>query len=72
MAAHDTAKGKCAERFKELSDKASNRGVKVELYPNSTLYKDKEEMEALQLGAAGPLAGPKLFGSGTIVEEGRT
>jgi C4-dicarboxylate-binding protein DctP len=30
--------------------------VKVEVYPNSTLYKDKEELEALQLGAVQMLA----------------
>jgi TRAP-type C4-dicarboxylate transport system substrate-binding protein len=28
----------------------------VDLYPNSSLYKDKEEMEALQLGAVQMLA----------------
>ena len=30
--------------------------VKVEVYPNSQLYKDKEEIEALQLGAVQMLA----------------
>ena len=30
--------------------------MKVEIYPNSTLYKDKEELEALQLGAVQMLA----------------
>ena len=30
--------------------------VKIELYPNSQLYKDKEELEALQLGAVQMLA----------------
>jgi hypothetical protein len=30
--------------------------VKVEVYPNSQLYKDKEELEALQLGAVQMLA----------------
>ena len=33
-----------------------NGKVKVEVYPNSTLYKDKEELEALQLGAVQMLA----------------
>jgi C4-dicarboxylate-binding protein DctP len=42
----DTPKGKAAERFKELAEKATKGRVKVELYPNSTLYKDKEELEA--------------------------
>ena len=52
----DTPKGKAAERFRELAEKATNGRVKVEIYPNSTLYKDKEELEALQLGAVQMLA----------------
>lgn len=47
----ETAKGKAALRFKELAEKNTGGRVKVEIFPNSTLYKDKEEMEALQLGA---------------------
>ena len=49
-------KGKAAIRFKELAEKYTNGKVKVEVYPNSTLYKDGEEMEALQLGAVQMLA----------------
>ena len=30
--------------------------VKIEVYPNSSLYKDKEELEALQLGSVQMLA----------------
>ncbi|RZI42353.1 DctP family TRAP transporter solute-binding subunit [Herbaspirillum sp. HC18] len=56
VVATDTPKGKGAERFKELAEKATNGRVKVEVYPNSTLYKDKEELEALQLGAVQMLA----------------
>jgi C4-dicarboxylate-binding protein DctP len=52
--ANDTPKGKAAERFKELAEKAARDRVKVEVYPNSTLYKDKEEMDALQPGAVKP------------------
>jgi C4-dicarboxylate-binding protein DctP len=52
----DTPKGKGAERFKELAEKATNGRVKVEVYPNSTLYKDKEELDALHLGAVQMLA----------------
>jgi len=47
----ETAKGKAALRFKELAEKNTAGRVKVEVFPNSTLYKDKEEIEALQLGA---------------------
>ena len=49
-------KGKAAARFKELAEKYTNSAVKVEVYPNSTLYKDAEEMQALQLGAVQMLA----------------
>jgi C4-dicarboxylate-binding protein DctP len=52
----DTPKGKAAEKFKELAEKYTDGKVKVEIYPNSTLYKDKEELEALQLGAVQMLA----------------
>jgi C4-dicarboxylate-binding protein DctP len=56
VVAPDTPKGKGAEKFKELAEKYTNGKVKVEVYPNSTLYKDKEELEALQLGAVQMLA----------------
>src|SRR6476619_7175169 len=54
--APNTPKGKGAEKFKELAEKYTSGKVKVEVYPNSTLYKDKEELEALQLGAVQMLA----------------
>jgi C4-dicarboxylate-binding protein DctP len=54
--ANDTPKGKAAEKFKELGEKYTNGCVKVELYPNSQLYKDREETEALQRGVAHLLA----------------
>src|ERR1700760_4998693 len=56
VVATDTPKGKAADKFKELAEKYSGGKVKVEVYPNSTLYKDKEELEALQLGAVQMLA----------------
>jgi C4-dicarboxylate-binding protein DctP len=56
VVASDTPKGKAADKFKELAEKYTNGRVKVEVYPNSTLYKDKEELEALQLGAVQMLA----------------
>ena len=65
VVATDTPKGKGAERFKELAEKMTKGRVKVELYPNSTLYKDKEEMEALQLGAVQMLA-PSLAKFGPL------
>ena len=56
VVASDTPKGKAADKFKELAETYTNAKVKVEVYPNSTLYKDKEELEALQLGAVQMLA----------------
>ena len=56
VTADNTPKGKGANKFKELAEKYTNNRVKVEVYPNSTLYKDKEEVEALQLGAVQMLA----------------
>ena len=52
----DAPKGKAALFFKEVAEKYTNGKVKVEVYPNSSLYKDKEELEALQLGSVQLLA----------------
>jgi C4-dicarboxylate-binding protein DctP len=65
VVADDTPKGKGANKFKELAKKYTNGAVKVEVYANSTLYKDKEEMEALQLGAVQLLA-PSLSKFGPL------
>jgi C4-dicarboxylate-binding protein DctP len=65
VVATDTPKGRAAERFKELAEKMTNHRVKVEVYPNSQLYKDKEELEALQLGAVQMLA-PSLAKFGPL------
>ena len=46
-------------------EKATNGRVKVEVYPNSQLCKDKEELEALQLGAVQMLA-PSLAKFGPL------
>ncbi len=65
VVATDTPKGQAAERFKLLAEKATAGRVKVEVYPNSQLYKDKEELEALQLGAVQMLA-PSLAKFGPL------
>ncbi|HTI47159.1 MAG TPA: TRAP transporter substrate-binding protein [Casimicrobiaceae bacterium] len=56
VVAVDTPKGKAAERFKQLAEERTKGRVKVEVYPNSSLFKDGEEMEALQLGSVQILA----------------
>jgi C4-dicarboxylate-binding protein DctP len=65
VVAADTPKGKAAEYFKKRADELTKGQVKVEVYPNSQLYKDKEEMEALQLGAVQMLA-PSLAKFGPL------
>lgn len=65
VVAPDTPKGKGAEKFKELAEQYTDGKVKVEVYPNSQLYKDKEELEALQLGAVQMLA-PSLAKFGPL------
>ena len=56
VVAVDTPKGKAAEYFKKLAEERTKGRVKIEVYANSTLYKDGEEMEALQLGSVQMLA----------------
>lgn len=56
VVAPDTPKGKAAEYFRRRAEELTQGRVRVEVYPNSMLYKDREEMEALQLGAVQMLA----------------
>lgn len=65
VVAPDTPKGKGAAKFEELAEAYTNGAVDVQVYPNSQLYKDKEEMEALQLGAVQMLA-PSLAKFGPL------
>src|SRR5512141_1736571 len=65
VVAVDTPKGKGAERFKQLAEERTRGRVKVEVYPNSSLFKDGEEMEALQLGSVQMLA-PSLAKFGPL------
>jgi C4-dicarboxylate-binding protein DctP len=65
VVAPDTPKGNAAEKFKELAAKYTDGRAKIEVYANSALYKDKEEVEALQLGAVQMLA-PSLAKFGPL------
>jgi C4-dicarboxylate-binding protein DctP len=65
VVAADTPKGKASEFFAKKAAELTHGKVKVEVYPNSQLYKDKEEMEALQLGAVQMLA-PSLAKFGPL------
>ena len=65
VVAVDTPKGKASEFFKKRAEELTKGKVKVEVYANSALYKDKEELEALQLGAVQMLA-PSLAKFGPL------
>ncbi|MGH6646669.1 TRAP transporter substrate-binding protein [Aquabacterium sp.] len=56
VVAVDTPKGKAAAFFAKRAEELTKGQVKVEVYPNSQLYKDKEELQALQLGSVQMLA----------------
>jgi C4-dicarboxylate-binding protein DctP len=65
VVAPDTPKGAAAELFKTLVNDRSQGRVRIDVFPNSQLYKDKEELEALQLGAVQMLA-PSLSKFGPL------
>jgi C4-dicarboxylate-binding protein DctP len=56
VAATNTPKSDAIEHFKRVAERNTKGRVRVDVYPNSTLYKDKEELEALQMGAVHMLA----------------
>lgn len=61
----DTPKGQAVEKFKQLAEQGTNGRVRVEIYPDSQLYNDREEIEALQNGAVQMLA-PSLSAFGAM------
>jgi C4-dicarboxylate-binding protein DctP len=65
VTAKNTPKGEAAEYFKKLAEERTGGRVRVEVYPNSVLYKDGEEMEMLQIGAVQMLA-PSLAKFGPL------
>ena len=65
VVAVDTPKGKASEFFARRAGELTKGKVKVEVYANSALYKDKEEMEALQIGSVQMLA-PSLAKFGPL------
>ena len=65
VVAADTPKGKASEFFAKKAAELTHGKVKVEVYANSALYKDKEEMEALQIGSVQMLA-PSLAKFGPL------
>ncbi len=65
VVAADTPKGKASDFFAKRAGELTKGKVKVDVYPNSQLYKDKEEVEALQIGAVQMLA-PSLAKFGPL------
>lgn len=65
VVAKQTPKGLALEYFKERAHTLSQGRIQVEVYPNSVLYGDADEMQALQLGAVDMLA-PSLSKFGRI------
>ena len=61
----DTPKGKARRYFKELAEERPRAASRSRSTRTATLYKDKEEMEALQLGAVQMLA-PSLAKFGPL------
>jgi C4-dicarboxylate-binding protein DctP len=51
-----TPKGQAAEKFKEVVEAKSDGRISVEIYPNSELYGDKDELQALQSNSVQMLA----------------
>ena len=65
VVAQHTPKGQAADYFKKIVEERTKGRVKIEVYPNSQLFKDKEEMEALQMGSVQMLA-PSLAKFGPL------
>ena len=65
VVAADTPKGKAAVYFAQKAAELTQGKVKVEVYANSSLYKDGEEMSSLQIGSVQMLA-PSLAKFGPL------
>lgn len=65
VVAEETPKGLMAERFKALLAQRSGGRIAVQVFPNGQLYRDHDEMQALQLGAV-DLVAPSLSKFGGI------
>src|SRR5437899_2143773 len=65
VVAEDTPKGRAAIYFAKLVEQRTKGRVKIQVYPNSQLYKDSEEMAALQKGSVQMLA-PSLAKFGPL------
>jgi len=51
IASRDSPKGLAATHFKEAAERLTRGRVRVDVYPDSQLFKDGEELEALQMNS---------------------
>jgi len=65
VVAEATPKGLAANRFKVLVEQRSQGRIAVQVFPNAQLYGDRDEMQALQLGAV-DLVAPSLSKFGRL------
>jgi C4-dicarboxylate-binding protein DctP len=56
VTAADSPKGRAVARFKEVAERRTGGRVRVEVYPNATLFKDEHELAALRAGQVEMLA----------------
>lgn len=52
----NTPKGMASEKFKEVLERSTEGRIAVEIYPNSELYGDEDEIQALQGGSVEMIA----------------
>ncbi len=64
----ETPKGLAAQRFKEVAEDESDGKIEVQIYPNSQLYGDEDEQQALQSGSVQMIA-PAPAKLGTIAPQ---
>lgn len=65
VVAPNTPKGQAADKFKQLVETRSSGKIKVLVYPNSQLFKDLDEIQALQLNSVQIIA-PSLSKFGPL------
>jgi tripartite ATP-independent transporter DctP family solute receptor len=66
--AENTPKGMAAREFARLVQAKTNDHLKVELFPNSTLYTESEEVQALQRGSVQMIA-PSFSNISEVIPE---
>ncbi|MBU0908676.1 MAG: TRAP transporter substrate-binding protein [Proteobacteria bacterium] len=68
VVAVDTPKGQAAEYFKKLVEERSKGEIKVEVYPNASLYDDRAALEAITMNAL-QMAAPSFSKFTTFVPQ---